>query len=116
MALSPGSAPTGRPRPPHAEAILSVGRGTSVMIVSTILLLLFSFIGRVVVARSLTLDAFGDFSLGISLTAFLSLVALLGLHQAIARTLAYETDAGMRRKVLRLGVGVTTAAAVISSS
>lgn len=105
-----------RPAPSHASAIISVGRGTSVMVLSTILLLLFSFVGRVVVARSLSLESFGDFSLGISFTGFLSLVALLGLHQAIARTLAYETDPGMRRKVLRLGFVVTGAMAVVGSS
>ncbi|HEV2316617.1 MAG TPA: flippase [Thermoplasmata archaeon] len=117
MELSPETAaPRGGADPHHAEAIISVGRGTSVMIVSTILLLLFSFIGRVAVARNLSLDEFGDFSLGISLTAFLSLVALLGLHQAIARTLAYESDPGMRRKVLRLGAVITSAAAIISST
>jgi O-antigen/teichoic acid export membrane protein len=100
----------------HADAIISLGRGTSVMVVSTVLLLLFSFIGRVAVARHLTLTDFGDFNLAISFTGFLSLVALLGLHQAIARTLAHESDPGMRRKVIRLGFAVTATAAVVAST
>lgn len=100
----------------HADAIISLGRGTSVMVLSTMLLLLFSFLGRVAVARHLTLEEFGDFSLGISFTGLLSLVALLGLHQAIARTLAHESDPGMRRKVARLGMVITTVAAAVGSS
>ncbi len=100
----------------HADAIISLGRGTSVMVISTMLLLLFNFLGRVAVARHLTLEEFGDFSLGISFTGLLSLVALLGLHQAIARTLAHETDPGMRRKVIRLGMFITLAAGVVAST
>ncbi len=102
--------------PEEPDAIISLGRGTTILVVSTLLLLVFSFIGRVLVARHLSLDDFGDFNLGISFTGFLSLVALLGLHQAIARTLAHEQDAGMRRKVIRLGLVVTATAAVVGST
>jgi O-antigen/teichoic acid export membrane protein len=100
----------------HDDAIISIGRGTSIMVISTLLLLLFAFFGRIIVGRTLSLDEFGEFNLGISFTGFLSLVALLGLHQAIARTLAHETDPGMRRKVIRLGFVVTAASAIIGST
>lgn len=100
----------------HADAIISLGRGTTVLIVSTILLLLFSLIGRVAVARSLSPQAFGDFNLGISVIGLLSFVSLLGLHQAMARTIAREADPGMRRKMVRLAVGVTSVMAVVASS
>ncbi len=100
----------------HANAIISLGRGTSVMVVSTILLLLFNFIGRVAVARHLSLAEFGDFSLAISFTGLLALLALLGLHQAIARTLAHEPDPGMRLKVVRLGMTVTVIAGAVSTT
>jgi O-antigen/teichoic acid export membrane protein len=100
----------------HASAIISLGRGTAVMVASTLALLLFSLIGRVAVARHLSLTAFGDFNLAISFTGLLALVALLGLHQAIARTLAHESDPGMRRKVIRLGLVITSVAAAVAST
>ena len=58
---------------------------------------------------------------GISISAsplpgLLSLVALLGLHQAVARTLAERSDAAARRHLIRWTAGVTVTAAVVTSS
>jgi len=100
----------------HRSAIDSLGRGTSIMVIGTVLLLLLSFIGRVAVARHLTLEAFGDFNLGLSLAGLLSLVALLGLHQAVARTLAERTDPAARRHLIRWTASVTVVAAIVTST
>jgi O-antigen/teichoic acid export membrane protein len=100
----------------HRSAIDSLGRGTSITVVGTIVLLLLGFIGRVVVAHHLSLEAFGDFNLGLSFAGLLSLVALLGLHQAVARTIAERTDPAARRYLIRWTAGVTVVAAVITSS
>ncbi|MGD0589062.1 MAG: oligosaccharide flippase family protein [Thermoplasmata archaeon] len=100
----------------HRSAIDSLGRGTSIMVVGTILLLFLSLIGRVAVARNLTLVGFGDFNLGLSFAGLLSLVALLGLHQAVARSLAERADPAARRYLIRWTAGVTVVAAVVTSS
>ena len=90
-----------RPADLHRSAIDSLGRGTSIMVVGTILLLFLSLIGRVAVARNLSLVEFGDFNLGLSFAGLLSLVALLGLHQAVARSLAERADPAARRDPIR---------------
>lgn len=100
---------------PYARTLASVGRGTTVMAVSTVALLFFNLIGRVAVARSFSLELWGIFSLGISLTGLLVLIALLGFHQAVARSISYEKDPAVRRKVIRLGLMVTIGASVASS-
>jgi len=100
----------------HRSAIDSLGRGTSIMVIGTILLLLLSFIGRVAVARHLSLQSFGDFNLGLSFAGLLSLVALLGLHQAVARTLAESTDPAARWHLIRWTAGVTIVTAVVTST
>jgi O-antigen/teichoic acid export membrane protein len=105
---------TGAVAPP--TAIESLGRGTVVMIIGTIVLLALSFLGRVATARVLSLEAFGEFNLGLSFVGLLSLVALLGLHQAVARTLARDRDPGRRRKLIRWTAVVTVLAAVVSST
>jgi O-antigen/teichoic acid export membrane protein len=101
---------------PSGRALVTVGKGTTIMVLSTVLLFLFSFIGRVAVARAFTVASWGDFSLGLALTGFLSIVAILGLHQAIARTLAFEQDPGVRRNIIRWGLLLTVSSAIISSA
>ncbi len=93
-----------------------VGKGTAVMAASTVLLLVFSFFGRVGLARAFGLEAWGEFSLGIALTGLLSLVALLGLNQAVARSISFERDPAERRALIRWGLLVTGAASVVVSS
>ncbi|MGA9839027.1 MAG: oligosaccharide flippase family protein [Thermoplasmata archaeon] len=104
-----GSSKAGR------SAIDSLGRGTATMVVGTFLLLLLNFISRVAIARRLSLTAFGDFNLGLSFAGLLSLVALLGLHQAVARTLAENPDPAVRRRLVAWTAWVTGAAAVVTS-
>jgi O-antigen/teichoic acid export membrane protein len=94
--------------PPETSHVDSLGRGTVVMVVGTIVLFLLAFIGRVAIARNLSVDQFGSFNLGLSLAGLLSLVALLGLHQAVARTLAEHRDPATRRRVIRWAATITT--------
>jgi O-antigen/teichoic acid export membrane protein len=102
---------------PHVHsAIDSIGRGTAVMVVGTVALLLLSFIVRVELARHLSLEDFGSFNLGLALTGLLALVALLGLHQATARSLAAHKDPGMRRYLIRYVLIITVVAAAVASS
>jgi O-antigen/teichoic acid export membrane protein len=86
------------------------------MAASTVLLLIFSFFGRVGLARSFGLEAWGEFSIGLALTGLLSLVALLGLNQAVARSISYERDPGERRALIRWGLLITAAASVVVST
>lgn len=86
------------------------------MVVGTVLLFLLSFIGRVAVARHLSVDAFGAFNLGLALAGLLSLVALLGLHQAVARTLAENRDPAARRRVIRWAASITVVTSVLASA
>ncbi len=99
----------------HRSAVDSLGRGTATLVVGTILLLLLNFVSRVAVARHLSVAEFGDFNLGLSFAGLLSLVALLGLHQAVARTIAESPDPTVRLKLIRWTAVVTVAAAITTS-
>ncbi|MGD0250202.1 MAG: flippase, partial [Thermoplasmata archaeon] len=100
-------------RPSHVD---SLGRGTVVMVVGTIVLFLLAFIGRVAIARNLSVNDFGSFNLGLSLAGLLSLVALMGLHQAVARTLAERPDPAVRRRVIRWAATITTVTSIAAST
>lgn len=99
----------------HTSAIDSLGRGTSVMVLGTIALLLLNFIGRVYAARNLTVAEFGSFNLGLALAGLLALVALLGLHQAMARSIAENPDPVARRRIIRWTASVTAVTSVSTS-
>jgi len=86
------------------------------MVVGTVLLLLLSFVGRVATARHLSVEAFGDFNLGLSFAGLLSLVALFGLHQAVARSLAENPDPAMRRRLIEWTAVVTAVMAALTSA
>jgi O-antigen/teichoic acid export membrane protein len=86
------------PRDTHSGVL---GRGTSIMIVSTLLLLLLNFIARVVIARGVTPTQWGEFSLALALTGMLGIIAALGLPNAVARALAYERTGEGRAHVVR---------------
>jgi O-antigen/teichoic acid export membrane protein len=101
---------------PDQSAIDSLGRGTVVMVLGTFVFFLLSFVGRVLVARHLSPELFGDFNLGLALAGLLSLVALLGLHQAVARTIADAKDPAVRRRVIRWAAFITIGMATVSSA
>lgn len=109
----------GSPEPaaavPPAPEFFSVGRGTAILVVGTFVLFLASFLSRVLIAQSYSLDDWGSFSLALALTGLLSLVGLAGLDQAAARSLSYERDPATRRTIVRYTLAVSAASAVISS-
>ncbi len=102
--------------PRSTSAIDSIGRGTTVMIFGTVTFLLLGFIVRVELARHLSLEAFGSFNLGLALASLLTLMALLGLHSATARTLAGRPDPAVRLRLIRFVSGVTVVTAVVAST
>lgn len=86
------------PKDTHSAVL---GRGTSIMIVSTLLLLLLNFVARVVIARGVSPTQWGEFSLALALTGMLGIMAALGLPNAIARALAFERTGADRRRLVR---------------
>jgi len=100
----------------QTSAIDSLGRGTIVMVFGTFALLLLNFIGRVYIARHMSVPQFGDFNLGLALAGLLALVALVGLHQAMARTIAENPDPALRRRVIRWAAVITGITAFTSSA
>jgi O-antigen/teichoic acid export membrane protein len=103
-------------RRPTRSAIDSLGAGTTVMVFGTFALLLLNFVARVYTARHLTPAQFGDFNLGLALAGLLALVALVGLHQAMARTIAENRDPALSRRIVRWAAIVTAVTSVVSSS
>ncbi|MGA7922771.1 MAG: oligosaccharide flippase family protein [Thermoplasmata archaeon] len=100
----------------RSGAMLSVGRGTIVMALATVVSLFFNFIARVAVARGYSVAAWGEFSLGVALAGLLSIVAVMGLPQAVARALAYEHDPDRRRRIIRTGLAITGITSVAASA
>jgi O-antigen/teichoic acid export membrane protein len=105
--------PTGRLR----DGLSSVTRGTLFLLVATLLFVLFNFVARVFVVRSITPDEWSAFSWALTLTGFLAAFGTLGLPNAIARSLAYAPSDAERRTMIRgtllLGGGAGATVAVV---
>jgi O-antigen/teichoic acid export membrane protein len=103
---------------PHrvaAEASELIGKGTLIMVGSTLAFFALNLGARVAAARVLSIQAWGEFNLGVSFTAFLSVVILLGLNNAVARFLVLERDPAVRRSVVRWALWVSAGLAVSAS-
>ena len=97
------------------RTIRSVGRSASIMLVATLCLLVFQFLTRVLVIHAITVQQWGDFSLGLAQTSFLALLSSFGVPTAVARSLAFETTLEDRWKVVRTASTVTFSAAVVAA-
>ena len=97
------------------QSFRSVGQGTAIMAMTTLILFSLNLVARVWAARELTVAEYGTYSLAISFTGLVSIVGLLGLNQATARSLAYETDPGERRAIIRWSLGVAAAVSFLLS-
>jgi O-antigen/teichoic acid export membrane protein len=95
-----------------------VGRGTTIMVTSTLVLLAAGLIARISAARALPVAVWGSFNLGVSFTSLLSVIILLGLNQAVARSLAYEHDDIERHAIVRwsliVSALISTAASILT--
>lgn len=88
-------------------------RGTLFVIVSTLCLVLFNFLSRVLLVRSISTADWSTFSLGLALAGLLSSFGSLGLPNAVARSLPYASSDAERRTIVRAGLWVAGGSAVV---
>jgi O-antigen/teichoic acid export membrane protein len=92
-----------------------VGRGTMIMIASTIAFFALNFVARVAIARSISVAQWGLFNLGVSFTMFLSVIVILGLNNAVARCLVVESTAAGRLAIVRWSLWLSAAVSIVAS-
>jgi len=85
------------------------------MVASTLFLFAASLIARIAAARALPVAIWGSFNLGVSFTSLLSVLILLGLNQAVARSLAYERDDEERHAIVRWSLIVSGVVSTVAS-
>ncbi len=86
--------------------------GTLLMLVGTLGFVGQGFVARVLLARSLTPQEWGFYSLGLALAGLLSSIGTLGLTNAIARSLPFAGADDERRAMVRSSILVTLLSAV----
>ncbi|MGP8078535.1 MAG: oligosaccharide flippase family protein [Thermoplasmata archaeon] len=95
------------------EGLSTVTRGTIFVIVSTLCLVLFNFLSRVVLVKQIGNAGWGEFSTGLALAGILASVGTLGLPNAVARSLPYATSDAERRTIVRVSFWVSAASAAL---
>ncbi|MCI4372963.1 MAG: oligosaccharide flippase family protein [Thermoplasmata archaeon] len=83
------------------EGLSTVTRGTLFLLVATLLFVLFNFIARVIIVRSISPDEWSAFSWSLTLAGFLAAFGTLGLPNAIARSLPFASSDSERRSMVR---------------
>ncbi|MGP8109743.1 MAG: oligosaccharide flippase family protein [Thermoplasmata archaeon] len=97
------------------DGLSTVTRGTIYLIVTTFLFVLFSFLSRVLLVRSISPGDWSAFAFGFTAAGVLSAVGALGLPLAVARSLPYSTSDSERRTIVRTAFTVGGVAAATSA-
>jgi len=87
--------------------------GTLFLLVSTLVLVGFNSLARVLIIRTVSTSAWDAFSLGFTLTQVLLAVGSLGLPVALARSLPTAADDPERRTIIRASLALGCVAAVV---
>lgn len=121
-APTPDTGPATPAEPPPSEtarldhALRAVGQGSMISLIGSISQLFLTFVAYIIAVHVLTITDWGAYTLGVSFTGLLSLVGLLGLGQAMARSLAFEKDPAERRAIVRWGLGVSAVSSAALST
>lgn len=92
--------------PDEDKSIRQLFKGGTILLIGLVVQLGISFLGKLLVARGLSLTDFGGVALGMTLSSAVGTVALFGLQEGIGRFLPrYETEVN-RRGVLVSGFTV----------
>ncbi|MCI4330536.1 MAG: oligosaccharide flippase family protein [Thermoplasmata archaeon] len=94
----------------------SVTRGTLVMLLGTLGFVVENFVSRVLLARSISVHDWGNFSLGLALAGLLASLGSLGLAQAVARNLPFASRDDERRAIVHSSFAVVVPSAIIVSA
>lgn len=97
------------------EGLDSVTRGTLVMLLGTLGYVVENFVSRVLLARSISVHDWGNFSLGLALAGLLASLGSLGLAQAVARNLPFATRDDERRAIVHSAFAVVVPSAIVVS-
>jgi len=95
------------------SGLATVTAGTLLLLISTLLLVGFNSLARILIVRTVSTDAWNAFSLGFTVTQVLVAVGTLGIPTAVARNLPSATRVEERRTIVRTALFVTTVAAAV---
>lgn len=98
------------------SGLQTVTAGTLFLLIATVLLVVFGFLSRVLIVRSISTSAWNAFSLGLTLTQVLIAVGGLGLPLAVARSLSSAPDDAHRRAILRTALSLGGIAAAVAGT
>jgi O-antigen/teichoic acid export membrane protein len=97
------------------DGLSSITRGTLYLLLATLGYVALNLVARVIVVRNITIQDWNAFSLALTLVGVIAPIGVLGLPNAIARSLPYARSDDERRAIVRGSLLVGGASAVGSS-
>jgi len=98
------------------ESLQKVAKGTSIVLIGTLIVTFFGFISRILIARQWTQSDFGIFSLALSIISLFTVISILGLERGTTRNIAYykgKKDYKKIPKIIASSIFTTLAASNI---
>ena len=100
------------------QSLQKIAKGTSIIVIGTIIGMLFGFVSRIIVVRCITQSEYGIFSLALVLMSIFATISTLGLQQGSTRYIAYfrgKNEEGKVRGVISSSIKIAIIASVISA-
>jgi O-antigen/teichoic acid export membrane protein len=100
------------------ETLKKVAKGTTIVLIGTIIGMLLGFGSRVIIVRYITQSEYGVYSLAVALVGIFGTVATLGLAQGATRYIAYfrgKNELSKIKSVIFSSLGFTLVASILLS-
>jgi O-antigen/teichoic acid export membrane protein len=94
------------------DGLHTVTRGTLLMLLGTLVYVGATFLTRVYLVRTLTLDEWSAFAFAVALSGLLAAIGTVGIPQAVARSLPFAPGDDERRTIVRSASRLLVASAV----
>ncbi|UCH72408.1 MAG: flippase [Thermoplasmatales archaeon] len=96
------------------RSLQKVAKGTGIVFIGSIFLLLFSFAEGVLIVRNWTQAEFGVISLGFAILAICTSISTLGMQQGVVRSIAYVRGKKDNKKISQIIYGSIVLSTIIS--
>lgn len=98
----------------HDDTIRRLFKGGGLLLVGLVVQLAISFLGKLIIARGLSIDDFGGVALGMAMASIVSTILILGLNEGVARNLPRQNTDADRRGVVFSALAMTVPLAILT--
>jgi len=100
------------------QSLQKIAKGTGIIFIGTIIVLLLGFVGRVIIVRCITQSEYGIYSLAFVIISIFVTISTLGLQEGSTRYIAYfrgKNEGGKVKGIISSSIKIALTASIIFS-